>query len=107
MTKLGTCSKCGQENISIVMHHTDYENDITIPICRSCHKTLHNELRKKGTPLHPPDFVYVNISLPRSLVNEITTSAVGKRGYTGVTEFVKDACRRHLDSNIPSKESGE
>lgn len=40
--------------------------------------------------------VYANISLPRSLVDEIDKH-VGTLGYTSIPEFVKDSCRRRLD----------
>ena len=43
---------------------------------------------------------YVNISLPRSLVDEINKVAIGTRGYVTVTEFVKESCRMRLDHPI-------
>ena len=38
------CSICGKEKTGkmvFINHHTDYENDITILICRPCHNWLH------------------------------------------------------------------
>ena len=54
MVNIGTCSKCDEKNVKIVMHHIDYENDITVPMCYPCHMKLHAELRRNGIPLSPP-----------------------------------------------------
>lgn len=54
MVNIGTCSKCDEKNVKIVMHRIDYENDITVPMCYPCHLKLHAELRRNGIPLSPP-----------------------------------------------------
>ena len=40
---------------------------------------------------------YTNISIPDSLIESIN-EVVGTIGYMSVSEFVKDACRRRLES---------
>lgn len=47
--------------------------------------------------------VYANISVPRSLIDEID-SVIGTLGYTSIPEFVKDSCRRRLDELNSKKE---
>ena len=45
------CEKCGSTKY-IVNHHLKYKEihgfDKTILLCRSCHKILHNKIRKEG-----------------------------------------------------------
>ena len=36
-----SCSKCGSDRY-VIKHHTSYHPPITVDICRSCHKKIHN-----------------------------------------------------------------
>lgn len=73
----GICSACDKTDVRIDMHHINYKDDITIPLCRSCHKKLHYDLCNKGTPLNPP------IRLVRiSMETHARLSAIGRKGET-------------------------
>lgn len=37
-----SCKVCGTMTKRLVKHHTDYKNDITIDVCNSCHRMIHN-----------------------------------------------------------------
>lgn len=45
------CELCGSEQ-NIDQHHTNYERDETVPLCRSCHKSVHC---KPDHELYPDD----------------------------------------------------
>ncbi len=37
------CLKCGSTQ-NVVKHHTSYADDVTVPLCRSCHHKAHSNL---------------------------------------------------------------
>ena len=45
------CRRCGRWIIGtddLVMHHVSYADDYTVPMHRSCHTSLHQEIRRTG-----------------------------------------------------------
>lgn len=46
-----TCVECGSSE-NVVDHHVNYEEDETVPACRSCHIQIHNNPNHR---LHPED----------------------------------------------------
>jgi hypothetical protein len=57
---MSECAACGvsedeyreKTGRSLDEHHTSYENDMTVPLCRSCHREVHNNEEHE---LHPVD----------------------------------------------------
>ena len=86
MSNIGTCSKCGNKDVKVVNHHTDYENDITIVLCYPCHKKLHAALRRNGTPLSPPT-EYIPTTGVRGL------KFVGRVGHAHHVTIPEEACK--------------
>lgn len=43
------CFKCGREDGTIIKHHIKYNPEIIVDCCRSCHKIIHNKVRKEDT----------------------------------------------------------
>ena len=39
---------------------------------------------------------YTSIKIPKSLTEEIESKAIGKQGFTSLTEFIKSAIREKL-----------
>lgn len=62
------CVICGSGN-QIIEHHTDYEKDIKVDVCRSCHPRIHSygleELVRNG-----------NYSEVRSLIKKIISKSI-------------------------------
>lgn len=43
------CRDCGRGDCRIDLHHPDASKPLlTVPMCRSCHKKLHNRLKQTG-----------------------------------------------------------
>lgn len=85
----GTCSECGRSGVNIVMPHVDYENDITIPLCRSCHGKLHCELSRNGTPLSP---LITGMALSVTTRDRIKEFGNMGESYDDVLNKPMDAC---------------
>jgi len=43
------CFKCGTVEGTIIKHHIKYEPEIIVDCCQSCHKKIHNRVRKEGS----------------------------------------------------------
>lgn len=41
---------------------------------------------------------YTSIKIPKSLTDEIGSKAIGKKGFTSLTEFIKSAIREKLEN---------
>lgn len=48
MSETTKCHKCGCTDKELIHHHRSYEPEEIVMVCRSCHKILHNRLRKDG-----------------------------------------------------------
>lgn len=48
---MSSCVNCGAEG-NTDDHHTNYENDETVPVCRGCHIRIHNN---PSHELYPED----------------------------------------------------
>lgn len=48
MSETTKCHKCGCTDKELIHHHKSYDPEIIVMVCRSCHKLLHNRLRKEG-----------------------------------------------------------
>lgn len=46
------CIECGESGKETVQHHVSYEDDETVPVCRTCHPRIH---ANSDHPLYPPD----------------------------------------------------
>lgn len=55
-----SCKVCGTMTKRLVKHHTDYKNDITIDVCNSCHRMIHNG-SIKGIPAPQPNNTKVGV----------------------------------------------
>lgn len=54
MNEIKKCFKCGTTEGTIIEHHLDYKTDVTVCCCRSCHKKIHNKIRReKKCPFTP------------------------------------------------------
>jgi len=42
-----TCFKCGSTRF-VIKHHTSYNPEVIVDCCRSCHKKIHDRVRKEG-----------------------------------------------------------
>ena len=54
MSETTKCHKCGCTDKKLIHHHKSYDPEIIVMVCRSCHKLLHNRLRKEGLCTIPP-----------------------------------------------------
>ena len=60
------CAICGKEwtgGARFINHHTDYEKDTTVVVCKPCHNVMHNSavmfkhpMRKLGRDKFPYEF---------------------------------------------------
>lgn len=48
MTEITKCHKCGCTDRRLFHHHRSYEPEEIVMVCMSCHKLLHNKLRREG-----------------------------------------------------------
>jgi len=48
MQEIRKCFKCGTTEGTIIKHHIDYNNEYIVDCCRSCHKLIHNSIRKNN-----------------------------------------------------------
>lgn len=55
MGEIPKCHKCGCADKELIHHHRSYEPEEIVLVCRSCHKLLHNRLRKEGLCTVPPE----------------------------------------------------
>lgn len=55
MSETTKCHKCGRTDKKLIHHHKSYDPEIIVMVCRSCHKLLHNRLRKEGLCTVPPE----------------------------------------------------
>lgn len=46
MTEIPKCHKCGCTDKKLIHHHRSYEPEVVVLMCVSCHKLLHNKLRR-------------------------------------------------------------
>lgn len=47
------CINCNEREAKI-NHHTDYEKDITVPVCYKCHFHIHRNKDNKYYPINQP-----------------------------------------------------
>lgn len=105
----GTCSKCGDTNVSIDMHHPNYESDVTIPLCRLCHRRLHSALRKNGTPLSPPNQINIgHLSITHEVRERVKRFAnIKDETYSSIlTRVMDDSEKLHAPAPDESVKKG-
>lgn len=54
------CVECGTDE-DIVMHHTDYEEDKTTPVCRGCHQKIHADTDHRLYPNGLPEVTSIEV----------------------------------------------
>ena len=76
------CEICGSEK-RIDQHHTSYENDETVPLCRSCHQNVHNDPSSEYHPEDAPETTTVEVS--REIKDDLDSlKIVDSESYKGV-----------------------
>ena len=89
------CAICGTEE-SIINHHTSYDPEETVPLCRSCHMKLHNGSIKSDIPA--PTLPYpIHPTVQISKVDDKKIKFLVEQGhFLNRTDFTRIAVRTHL-----------
>jgi len=83
------CHRCGATDVRIEHHHTDYDADETVPLCRDCHAGVHaSEDDELKPPQEQVDAYYERPRVRRSQLPQ-------RRGWTVQIKMVpcnRDNC---------------
>ena len=89
------CTICGAAK-GIINHHTCYENDNTVPLCRSCHKKVHSKLDHTLHPIDEKEFKHLGIRIPTGLMEELD-GHIERETHVSKSDLVRDALGRYFD----------
>ena len=88
------CVICGETEKRLVRHHTDYEKDITVKLCQSCHIKLHKGSIKSNIPA--PNRPFIVLKVTPSTLQKIKEKS-DKMGGIGVSNVIRIAITQYLD----------
>ena len=81
MREIPKCHKCGCTDKELIHHHRSYEPEEIVMVCRSCHKYIHNRLRKEGLCTIPPSEIH---RMSRFSNNTLKLNSIRQKSEHGI-----------------------